>query len=360
MNRTKKIGIIVVLIAIIGSFVIIPMMNKREIPSEKTGEQIAAQFTFSENLGASFGDKIPLSFTITEKDVRKVSLYFDDSLLNVWDKPTGKISFMLNLSYFGLGAKTLNLVSELSNGEEENDLRLIRILSDVSPKHMKANLVQSYDHNPTSFTQGLEFNNGELYESTGLNDQSRVMKVNLENGSIKQEIGLDGTYFGEGITIIGDEIFQLTWQGQRCFVYDKNTFQLKKEFTYTGEGWGLCNDGNVIMMSNGTEMITFRDPKTFQIIKTIEVYDQVGPRIRLNELEFINGKIYANVWMLDMLLEIDPASGKVLSEIDCGSIAKEGRGQGEVLNGIAYNSVTDKLYLTGKNWSKLLEVSITE
>lgn len=360
MNKTKKIGIIIILIAIIGSFVIIPMLNKHEIPNEETTPDIAAQFTFSENLGASYGDKIPLSFTINDKNVRNVSLYFDDSLLKVWENPKGKVSFMLNLTYFGLGAKTLNLVSRLSNGTEQSDLRLIRILSDVSPRQLKVNLVKSYEHNPSSFTQGLEFNEGELYESTGLNDQSKVMKVNLENGTIKQEIGLDGTYFGEGITILGNEIFQLTWQAQRCFVYDKKTFQLKKEFSYTGEGWGLCNDGNLIMMSNGTEMITFRDPKTFQIVKTIEVYDQVGPRIRLNELEYIDGKIYANVWMLDMLLEIDPISGKVLSEIDCASIAKEGRGNGEVLNGIAYNPLTDKLYLTGKNWDKLLEVTISE
>jgi glutamine cyclotransferase len=129
-----------------------------------------------------------------------------------------------------------------------------------------------------------------------------------------------------------------------------------KDFSYTGEGWGLCNDGKSIIMSDGTERITFRNPENFQIERTIEVYDQVGPRAKLNELEYIDGKIYANVWMLDLILVIDPNTGKVIAEIDASNVSMEGKGTGDVLNGIAYNPVSKKLYLTGKYWNKVFEV----
>ncbi len=129
-----------------------------------------------------------------------------------------------------------------------------------------------------------------------------------------------------------------------------------KDFSYNGEGWGICNDGENLIISNGTEYLTFRDPENFQITKTIQVYDQVGPRVRINELEYVEGKIYANIWMLDMILVIDPATGKVLNEIDCSEVTKVGKGNGDVLNGIAYNKINKKFYLTGKYWSSIFEV----
>lgn len=355
--RTKQIAILILVIAVVASFVIIPMLNKREDPDEP-GEKLSAKFTFVENLAANYGKKIPLSFEVLDKDVEKASLFLNDSLLKSWDKPSGKINFTLDLSHFGLGARTISLVSLLKTGEETNDTRMIRILSDIVPESRKATVVKSYVHNNTSFTQGLEFNDGVLYESTGLNGKSKIVKVALETGTITQQIGLDQNYFGEGITVMGDKVYQLTWQNQKCFVYDKNTLQIQKDIPYTGEGWGLCNDGKSIIMSNGTEILTFRNPESFQTERTIEVYDQVGPRVRLNELEYIEGKIYANVWMLDLILVIDPETGKVLEEIDCSEVVKAGKGAGEVLNGIAWNPQTKKLYLTGKNWNNLLEVEI--
>ena len=156
---------------------------------------------------------------------------------------------------------------------------------------------------------------------------------------------------------MNDILYQLTWTQQKCFMYDAKTLEIKsKQFTYTGEGWGLCNDGKFLIMSDGTERIVFRNPENFQVVKSIEVYDNVGPRSKLNELEYINGKIYANVWMLDMILEIDPETGKVLTEIDASSPAIVGRNGGEVLNGIAHNPATNKTYVTGKYWTKLMEV----
>jgi glutamine cyclotransferase len=236
-------------------------------------------------------------------------------------------------------------------------------LSDVAPQQWTASIVQSFPHNPLSFTQGLEFSNGELFESTGdpNHDGSTIVsKVNLKTGATIEKNGLDANYFGEGITILNNKVYQITWREQKCFVYDSKSLQLKlKDFTYTGEGWGLCNDGKSIIMSDGTERITFRNPETFQIERTIEVYDQVGPRAKLNELEYVDGKIYANVWMLDLILVIDPNTGKVIAEIDAASVSAEGKGAGDVLNGIAFNPATKKIYLTGKYWSKLFEVKIS-
>ncbi|MES2590144.1 MAG: glutaminyl-peptide cyclotransferase [Bacteroidota bacterium] len=354
MSKAKRIGIVVFLILIIGSFVIVPMLNKST--GTDLTEMTYAKFTFEENLAVTFGKKVPLSFEILDENVVSAEIYLNDELIESFKNPKSKITFFLNAAT--LGAKTISLIAKLKNGEEFNDTRLVRILSDVAPTTLKAFVLKSFVHNSNSFTQGLEFNDGLLFESTGLNGKSKIAQVQLETGVQTKEIGLDATYFGEGITIFGDKIYQITWQNQKCFVYNKNTLQIEKDIAYTGEGWGLCNDGKSIIMSDGTEMISFRNPETFQIERTIEVYDQVGPRVKLNELEYINGKIYANVWMLDIILEIDPSTGKVLSEIDCSDVVKAGQGAGEVLNGIAYNAKNKKLYLTGKNWSNLLEVEV--
>ena len=355
MNRTRQYVIISIVVLLIGSFVIVPFFRGKD--PVVTDETMGAQFNFVANLAVVYGKTIPMAFTATGNDLAKVDLYYQDSLIQSWIKPKGVTNFNLNASYFGLGAKNIALVSTSKSGQEYTDSRLIRVLSDISPTELKAEIVKSYVHNSSSFTQGLEFSDGILFESTGQKGMSMIAKVKLETGVIENKIGLDANYFGEGITILKDEIFQITWQEQKCFVYDKNSLQIKKDFSYNGEGWGLCNDGKSIIMSNGSEFITFRDPTSFQIQRSIEVYDQVGPKAYLNELEYIDGKIYANVWQSDIILVIDPATGKVLSEIDCKTVAMAGRGNGEVLNGIAYNEAKKKIYLTGKNWSNLLEVS---
>lgn len=333
----------------------------------KTGEDsseeiIPAEFTFSDNLAAKYGEIIPVKFDVKEKDVAKIELIFNDSLVQTWANPSGKIEFNLDASYFGLGARQLTLQTTMKDGNVYTDQRLLRILSDVAPEQLTAEIVQTYPHNTTSFTQGLEFNDGILYESTGDPNHSgatMVAQVKLQNGEILNKKMLDGNYFGEGITVMNDKVYQITWTEQKCFIYDKKTLQMDiKDFSYTGEGWGLCNDGKSIIMSDGTERIVFRNPATFQVERSIEVYDQVGPRAKLNELEYIDGKIYANVWMLDLILVIDPQTGKVLAEIDAAAVSQAGKGSGDVLNGIAYNPASKKLYVTGKYWAKLFEVVV--
>ncbi len=357
MNKTKSILIIVVLIAIGASFIIGPMMKGG---SSSENEELAATFDFEENLAVKYGHLIPLKINVSSTEIAKIELFYNDSLFQTWNSPTKDIMYDFRADYFGLGAKQLTIQTTLKSGSVQTDGRLVRVLSDEEPQQWKFSILSSSQHNNTHFTQGLEFNDGILFESTGQKGLSKVMQVSPSNGQAIKEIGLDANYFGEGITIMGDKLYQITWQEQKCFVYNKNTLVLESDISYTGEGWGLTNDGKSLIMSDGSERIYFRNPKTFQIERIIEVYDQLGPRIRLNELEYIDGLIYANIWMLDLIVVIEPNTGKVLAEIDGAEVAKLARGKGEVMNGIAYDSNQKSLLLTGKNWDKFVKVSVNK
>lgn len=356
MNKTKRIALLVVIIAVVGAIVLIPLLKNKEIVIDTP--KIGAEFSFKENLATKYGEKPTIGIKILEKDIAKIELIYNDSLLKTWNNPTGELSYVLAADCFGIGTKIISLQATFKDGTSNSDTRFVRVLSDISPLSKSLEVVQSFPHDSKSFVQGLEFSKGVLFESTGQYGQSKVHKVNLTTGKSELEIGLDGNYFGEGITILNDKIFQLTWQEGRCFVYDKNDLKLLKDFKYNGEGWGLCNNGTQLIMSDGSERLVFRNPTTFQIEKTIEVYDDFGPRERLNELEYIDGKIYANIWMLDIILVIDPATGKILEEIDGSAVANLARMGGEAMNGIAFNATNNKLYVTGKNWGKLVEVKI--
>lgn len=357
----KKYIIIGLLLLAFGAYLILPLIKNSG--ASEDDYLVAATFNFKENLATTYGADVPIAFTVNSKEAKQIELIYNDSIFKTWENPTGKITFLLDADCYGVGTKSIVLRTTLKDGSSEDDIRNLRVLSDVSPKPLQANVIQSFPHDPLSYTQGLEFNNGQLFEGTGDPGQlgkSIVAQVDLSTGKIGKKMGIDANYFGEGITLINNDLYQLTWQSGKCFVYDKNTMLLTREYAYTGEGWGLCNDGKQLIMSDGSERITFRDPKTFSVIRTIEVYDNVGPRMNINELEYIDGKIYANIWQTDVIIVIDPISGKVLEEIDASPLAIVGKMGGEVLNGIAYNPANKKLYMTGKNWGKLLEVSITE
>ncbi|MBI1838276.1 MAG: glutaminyl-peptide cyclotransferase [Flavobacteriia bacterium] len=315
-------------------------------------------FEFAENLATVWNKKINLKIKVNSDDIQKLELIYNDSIFKTWSNPQTDLAYLFNSSYFGLGTKNLILQATLTDGTIFSDERMVRVLSDQKPAYWNVSILKSMPHLTSSFTQGLEFDNGILLESTGQRGESMVAKINMSNGQIQNHISLDGTYFGEGITIINNKIFQLTWQEQKCFVYDKNSLQLLKDIDYTGEGWGLCNDGKNIIMSDGSERIVFRNPETFTIERTIEVFDDKGPIASLNELEYIDGKIYANVWRTNSIIVINPNNGKVEAIIDCTKLENEGKGlAGDVLNGIAYDKQTKKIYCTGKKWDKLFEVS---
>ncbi|MBZ5536448.1 MAG: glutaminyl-peptide cyclotransferase [Acidobacteriia bacterium] len=221
-------------------------------------------------------------------------------------------------------------------------------------------VVKSWPHDPAAYTQGLEFSNGVLYESTGLFGRSSLRKVDFESGKVLQQHDLAPEYFGEGITVLENKIFQLTWQSHKGFVYDRQSFQPLKEFSYSGEGWGLTHDDRSLIMSDGTNEIRFLDPVSLQTQRTIRVMSDGQPLSNLNELEYIKGEIYANVYGSDYIVRLDPGSGKVLGWVDLtGLLSADDRRQPvDVLNGIAYDPAKDRLVVTGKLWPKLFEIRL--
>jgi glutamine cyclotransferase len=221
-------------------------------------------------------------------------------------------------------------------------------------------VVHVYPHDPEAFTQGLTVVDGVLYEGTGLNGRSTVRKVRIENGEVLQVRKIAQEYFGEGITVWRDRIFQLTWQSGVGFIYDRTSLERVGTFTYTGEGWGLTHDGTRLIMSDGTAFLRFLDPATQRQIGRIEVRDGARPVEHLNELEFVKGEVLANVWQTDRVARINPKTGRVLGWIDLKGLLSPGdvaRGA-DVLNGIAYDPVQDRLFVTGKLWPRLFEVRI--
>jgi glutaminyl-peptide cyclotransferase len=227
-------------------------------------------------------------------------------------------------------------------------------------------IVKTYPHDPKAFTQGLEFHDGVLYEGTGGKDDdpfsSSLRKTDFTTGKVLQKHDLGREYFGEGITILNDKIYQLTWRQMTAFEYDLKDFKLLRELRYSGEGWGLTNDGTNLIMSDGTHVIRFVDPADFKTLRTIVVNDEKGkPLMELNELEFVKGEIWANIWQTGWIVRIDPATGKLLGRIDLNKLADEEQEKNEhadVLNGIAYDAAGDRLFVTGKLWSRLFEIKV--
>lgn len=221
-------------------------------------------------------------------------------------------------------------------------------------------VVHAYPHDPAAFTQGLEFRAGFLYEGTGLKGRSMLRKVQLETGKVLQQVNLDPQYFGEGITVINQKIVELTWQSGIGFVYDQNTLQRLRPFNYPGEGWGLTNDGQQIYMSDGTPQIRVWDALSLQEKRRITVHEGSKPVTYLNELEWVRGEIYANVWQTDRIVRISPTDGRVLGWIDLtGLLPASDRSENvDVLNGIAYDVLGNRLFVTGKLWPKLFEIKI--
>ena len=221
-------------------------------------------------------------------------------------------------------------------------------------------VVRAFPHDPQAFTQGLVYLDGFLYEGTGLEGQSSIRKVRLENGEVVQIKKLEPQYFGEGIAVWGDTLVQLTWQSGVGFVYDRATFTRKKTFPYRGEGWGLAHDGKRLVMSDGTPYLRFLDPATLKETGRIQVRDGAVPVADLNELEFVKGEILANIWQQDRIARISPETGQVTGWIDMrGLLTPREASQGvDVLNGIAYDAAGDRLFVTGKLWPKIFQIRI--
>ena len=224
-------------------------------------------------------------------------------------------------------------------------------------------VVEEFPHDVEAFTQGLVFYDGHLYEGTGLWGRSTVREVELETGVVSRSRDLNASVFGEGLTLFGDRMIQLTWRSKVGFVYDRDSFEILREFDYPSqvlEGWGITHDGESLIVSNGTPVLHLLDPETFAEVKSVEVLDGEDAVDRLNELEYIGGEIYANVWQTDRIARIDPDTGSVASWIDLsGLLAAEDRAAADWLNGIAYDAANDRLFVTGKLWPTLFEITLS-
>lgn len=210
-------------------------------------------------------------------------------------------------------------------------------------------VVATYPHDPKAFTQGLVWDNGVLYESTGLKGQSSLRRVDLKTGRVLQRRVVNSRYFAEGLALLNNQLIQLTWQEKTGFVYDRRTFRQVRTFRYETEGWGLTHDGKQLIMSDGSATLRYLDPKTFAVVRTITVNENGRPISQLNELEYVKGEIFANVWQTNLVAQIDPATGRVVGWIDLSTLLSESeRAKTDVLNGIAYDPKGDRLFVTGK------------
>jgi glutaminyl-peptide cyclotransferase len=221
-------------------------------------------------------------------------------------------------------------------------------------------IVNTWPHDKEAYTQGLVFNKGRLLESTGQEGKSSLRLVEPETGKVLKKVNIPRPYFAEGITLFKGKIYQLTWQHQLGFIYDAESFEKLGEFSYRSEGWGLTNDGGSLIMSDGTNRIRFLDPNNFQVTRTISVLDGPNPVASINELEYVHGEIYANIWHKDRVARIDPQTGRVVGWIDLTGLraVSDAKDDEAVLNGIAYDENNDRLFVTGKLWPRLFEIRI--
>lgn len=223
-------------------------------------------------------------------------------------------------------------------------------------------VVREFPHDATAFTQGLQFVEGDWIEGTGLNGQSSLRRVDVETGTVEQRVPLGPEYFGEGVTVLGDRIYQLTWQSYVGFVYDRATLQPVATFAYNTEGWGLTNDGTRLIMSDGSAKLYFLETQNLTVMSEVTVTDNGNPITQLNELEYINGFVYANIWHSEQIAKIDPQTGQVAAWLDLSGLrpAETQANFEAVLNGIAYDAAADRLFVTGKLWPKIFEVEMRE
>ncbi|WP_138433580.1 glutaminyl-peptide cyclotransferase [Winogradskyella algicola] len=315
----------------------------------------ASQTGFSIDLNTKsllLGDTLNLTINNPKKlNITNVSYQLDGKTIN-------KDAVLENLT---LGEKSL-VATITYDDKTETISKTITIYNNSIPSIYTYEIVNTYPHDITSYTQGLEFHDGELYESTGQYNESKLRKVNFETGEVLKNINLDDNFFGEGLTIIDEKLYQLTWRAKRGFVYDVNTFEKLKTFNYgtSKEGWGICNDGKQLYKSDGTEKIWILNPDNLSEGNHIEVYTEKGKIPALNELEWIDGKIFANIYQKNGVVIIDPKTGGVEGVINFKPLRKlvTQHNELDVLNGIAYHPERKTIFVTGKNWDKLFEVKI--
>ena len=275
----------------------------------------------------------------------------------------GIVAFSLLPDGAHTGKSGLRIRLFFADGTSENQSRQLTFLSDEAPVQYTYQVIREYPHDPAAYTQGLQYDEGSLYEGTGMEGTSSLRRVKLETGEVTKIRDLEQSLFGEGIAVMGNRIYQLTYKSQVGFIYDKSSFEvIQKVYYQNREGWGLTHNGEQLIMSDGTNVIYFLDPEMFTVDRQIEVFDDQGPADNLNELEYIQGKIWANRYYTDEIVIIDPESGKVEGRINLKGILKttDRKPSTDVLNGIAWDPQGNRIFVTGKLWPKLFEIRIRE
>ena len=315
----------------------------------------------SANPKIRFGDDINFTFSVKLKDgdLKETRVFLDSVQLT--SNTNADFSYPLK-NFRKIGKHTLTVKSIKSDGVEGVYYKSFEVFSDVVPEQFSYEVVQTYPHNQTAFTEGLEIHDGFLYESTGENKTSFVYKNNLKTGKTLQSVKLADKYFGEGLTILNGKIFQLTYKNKIGFVYKLENMALIDSFRFeSAEGWGMTNDKQNLIMSDGTNYLTWVDPTNYSTVKKIQVYDHQSPVQFINELEYSDGIIFANIWGKNMIVKIDAETGKVLATVDLsGILSVLNTDKVDVLNGIAIDPATKKMYVTGKYYPKLFEIRLVK
>ena len=294
---------------------------------------------------------IHLSQPLTQVTVR-----WDGNAISITQRGPDTVSVKATLPKTGLHQVIVSGV--MTNKQPISDTLSVELWSDMVPADIHYAVLKTYPHEVNSFTQGLEFYQGNLYEGTGLNGQSKLMTVDLQTGRPLKSVALPEQYFGEGITIVNSKIYQLTWISGLCFQYSMN-LSLEKTYTYVTQGWGLTHRDTTLILSDGSNKLYFYTPD-FQKKAELSVYDNTGPITNLNELEYINGYVFANIWQTNRIAQIDLASGKVVGYLNMDDIVPPGIDSKEnVLNGIAHQAGENALYITGKNWPTLFKIQLS-
>lgn len=309
--------------------------------------------------------KLNDSFTATVSEINNQPFDSIQFFVNGKQYPnTNDNSFSVNTSNIGLGKHAVKALV-FYPGKVKRLNNSIEVLSNFTPDIYTYKVINTYPHDAQAFTQGLEYHDGFLYESTGQRGKSSIRKVEIKTGKVLQKIDIDKKYFGEGITIFDDKIHFLTWQSKKGFVYDRKTMKQEKEFSYgkSKEGWGLTHNNSELIKSDGTYKIWFLDPETHKEKRAIQVYHHRGKVKDLNELELINGDIYANYWKKPTIAIIDASTGAVKGLADLSGLQNQIKkaqktGVDNVLNGIAFDAKNNRLFVTGKNWEKLFEIEL--
>jgi len=321
------------------------------------------------NIEQVVGTDVALKLAIPDSlDVDSLHLYLAGSLVESRSRDElqledGTAAFLLSTGELHPGQTGLRVRVFFAGGLTENHSRQLRLLSDLKPRHYSYRTVREYPHDREAYTQGLQYVDGELFEGTGNYGTSSLRRVDLESGEVLQIRNLDAELFGEGISVMGDRIFQLTYKSQVGFIYDKQSFEeIQKVYYQNREGWGLTHNGEDLIMSDGTHVLYFLDPSMFTTKRQLEVFDQEGEVTSLNELEYIRGKIWANRYYTDEIVIIDPQSGKVEGRVNLKGILKAADRQPstDVLNGIAWDEKGERIFVTGKFWPKLFEIRLVE